>query len=161
MCETPKGDQLCFRDLRVGAIHELPLPLDACRARGKGMDDPTSNDGRDKHVPPKWSLRDFLERLSRRGTLVVPGEREWIIRHRKTDLTSRSLRNGPSSVFRSRMGLARGRSAQRKRYKPTKRSTESFFTTFGGERRDFSIDGESRYSRRMVSSDALIFSFSR
>jgi|GEM_PF-2075048 hypothetical protein len=30
--------------------------------------------------------------FSRRGTLVVPGEKEWMIQHRATDLTSRSLR---------------------------------------------------------------------
>ena len=37
----------------------------ACRARCKGMDNPTSNDGPDRQVPPK----------GRRGTLVVPDAR--------------------------------------------------------------------------------------
>jgi len=52
----------------------------ACRARHKGIDYPTWDSERDKQVPPKW-----------RGTLVVPGKRQWIIHPGKVDLTSRSL----------------------------------------------------------------------
>ena len=37
-------------------------------------------------------LRDRERFLNRRGTLVVPGEKEWMINRCSSDLTSRSLR---------------------------------------------------------------------
>ena len=48
--------------------------------------------GRDKHVPPNTDPTSrSLREIVRRGTLVVPGERELIIERGTTDLTSRSL----------------------------------------------------------------------
>ena len=64
----------------VGAIHELPLPFN------RGNTDLTST-----------SLRGIF----RRGTLVVPGDRQWKIERLMADVTSTSLRGKTDLTSRS------------------------------------------------------------
>jgi len=63
--------------MECGAL--APLSARDLSPRRKAMHDPALNGGRDKHVPPKNGPDKQVPPKARRGTLVVPAEKEWII----------------------------------------------------------------------------------
>gem|GEM_PF-2755731 len=71
--------------LLVGAIHELPLPVNRFCVRWNQTDHPSWKSGPDKRVPPEEAdlTSRSLRKKHRRGTLVVPGEAVWIIEREK------------------------------------------------------------------------------
>ncbi|GIX01803.1 MAG: hypothetical protein KatS3mg112_0740 [Thermogutta sp.] len=56
------------------------------------MDNRTLNGGPDKRVPPDVNAETRSLRIFRRGTLVVPGDRGWMIKRQAADVTSTYLR---------------------------------------------------------------------
>ena len=69
---------------RKRIIHHRKADLTSAYLRNT---DPTSRSLRDMDLTSR-SLRDFF----RRGTLVVPGDRGWMIKRQAADVTSTSLR---------------------------------------------------------------------